>query len=317
MENVLKSQKQVKYTKRPGYWRGYWSRHWMLYAMLLLPIIFIFIFRYVPMVHLARGFAENNTIAPVTQLNYVGFDNFIHAFQFSPFRDSIRNTIMFSVLDLLVAFPAPIILALLINELRFEKFKKITQTISYIPHFISWIIVGSLATSLLSVNAGAVNGVIESMGFQAIPFLEQSSNWVASNVMINVWRSMGWSSIIYLAAITAINPEYYEAAEMDGASRLRKMWHITLPGIRTTIAILFILNLGGVMTAELDRFIALENGLVRSVSEVIPIFVWRWGLQGQQFAMATAIGLFQSAIGMVLLLTGNWFVRKLGGAGFW
>ena len=317
MENVIKGTKKVKLPRRPGYWRGYWSRHWMLYAMLALPVLFIFIFRYVPMVHLARGFAENNTILPVTQLNYVGFDNFVRAFQFAPFRTAVRNTIMFSLLDLLVAFPAPIILALLINELRFEKFKKITQTISYIPHFISWIIVGSLATSLLSVNAGAVNGVIESMGFEAIPFLERNAHWVASNVMINVWRSMGWSSIIYLAAITAINPEYYEAAEMDGASRLRKMWHITLPGIRTTIAILFILNLGGVMTAELDRFLALENSLVRNVSEVIPIFAWRWGLQGQQFALATAIGLFQSAIGLVLMLVGNWFVKKLSGTGFW
>lgn len=303
--------------RRAGYWRGYWSRHWMLYAMLLLPVVFIFIFRYVPMVHLARGFAQNNTIAPVTQLNFTGLENLRNAFSFQPFTNAIRNTIMFSVLDLVVGFPAPIILALLVNELRFEKFKKITQSISYVPHFISWIIVGGIATSLFSVHAGAVNGVIESLGGTAIPFLERETHWVISNVLIAVWRSVGWGSILYLAAITGINPEYYEAAEMDGASRLRKMWHITLPGIRPTITILFILTLGGIMNAELDRFVALENSFVRAVSDVIPVFVWRWGLQSQQFALATIIGLFQSTIGMIIMLAGNKFVRKLGGVGFW
>ncbi|MCL1991249.1 MAG: ABC transporter permease subunit [Defluviitaleaceae bacterium] len=311
MENTLTKNKKA------GYWRGYWSRHWSLYAMLLLPVVFIFIFRYVPMVHLYRGFAVNNTIAPLRDLEFVGLDNFRNAFTNQIFINAIRNTLLFSALDLLLGFPAPIILALLLNELKFERFKKITQSISYVPNFISWVIVGGLATTLFSTHIGAVNGFIESWGFEAIPFLEREGHWIISNVLISIWRGVGWSSIIYLAAITNISPELYEAAEIDGASRLRKMWHITLPGIRPVIATLFTLALGGIMAAELDRFVALENSFVRGVSEVIPIFVWRWGLQANQFALATVIGIFQGIIGMIMLLSGNWFVKKMGGAGFW
>jgi ABC-type polysaccharide transport system, permease component len=311
MKNTLKN------SSRTGYWRGYWSRHWPLYAMLLLPVVFIFIFRYVPMVHLWRAFTPNNTIAPVTELPFTGLANFREAFSLQPFRNSIRNTLMFSALDLLIGFPAPIILALMFNELKFKRFKKIAQSVSYVPNFISWVIVGGLATVLLSTNAGAVNAIIEGLGFNPISFLEAEKNWIISNVLISVWRGMGWSSIIYLAAITNINPEYYEAAEIDGASRLRKMWHITLPGIRPVIATLFTLALGGIMGAELDRFVALENSFVRGVSEVIPVFIWRWGLQSGQFALATAVGLFQGLIGLVMLLSGNWAVKKLGGNGFW
>jgi len=317
MENTLE---QKKNGRKAGYWHGYFSRHWTLYAMLLLPVVFIFIFRYTPMVHLVRAFARNNTIAPVTQLEWVGFDNFTHAFQLPQFRNAIRNTLLFSFLDLLVGFPAPIILALLLNELKFDRFKKITQTISYVPNFISWIIVGGLATALFSSHTGAVNGIIERLGGSPVLFLEENVNWVITNVLLSVWRSVGWSSIIYLAAITNISPELYEAAEIDGASRLRKMWHITLPGIRPTIIILFTLALGGILDAGLDRFVALENSFVRGprgVADVIPTFVWRWGIQNQQFALTTAIGLFQSFIGMFMLLSGNWVVRKLGGDGFW
>jgi len=319
MENTLK-QKRTK--RSAGYWQGYFSRHWSLYAMLLLPIIFIFIFSYIPMVHISRAWARNNTIAPISQLEWVGWANFQQAFAFPAFRNAIRNTIMFSFLDLIFGFPAPIILAILLNELKFERFKKITQTISYIPNFISWIIVGGLATALLSSSSGSINLMLyNTFGIGPIRFLEDQFNWVVTNVALSVWRSVGWSSIIYLAAITNINPEYYEAADIDGASRLRKIWHITLPGIRPTIIILLTLAVGGIMGASLDRFIALENSFVRAagtgVADVIPSFVWRWGLQSNMFALATAIGIFQSTIGMVLLLSSNWFVRKMGGQGFW
>jgi ABC-type polysaccharide transport system, permease component len=310
-------KKTVKNNHQKGYWSGYWARHWILYAMLVLPIVFIFIFRYLPMVHLWRAFTPNNTILPVTQLPFIGLSNFREAFALRPFRTAIRNTLMFSGLDLLIGFPAPIILALLINELKFEKFKKITQSISYVPNFISWIIIGGLATTLLSSNAGAVNALIERWGFQSVTFLETEGSWVITNVLISVWRGVGWSSIIYLAAITNISPEFYEAAELDGASRLQKMWYITIPGISPVIATLFTLALGGVMSAELDRFVALENSFVRGVSEVISVFVWRWGLQSSQFAFATAVGLFQGIIGLTMLLLGNWFVKKIGGDGFW
>ena len=224
---------------------------------------------------------------------------------------------MFSALDLIIGFPAPIILALLLNELKMERFKKITQTISYMPHFLSWVIVGSMALRLFSSNNGAINNMLYSSFGMTIPFLEQEFHWIVTNVLLAIWRGIGWNTIIYLAAITSISPDLYEAAEIDGASRLRKMWHITLPGIRPVIITLLILTLGGIMGADLSRFMTLENSFVRGVSEVIPTFVFRWSIQGNQFALGAAIGIFQSIIGMILLLSGNWFVKKLGGNGFW
>jgi len=314
MENTL----EIKKRRKDGdYWRGYFGRHWVLYAMLLLPVIFIFIFSYIPMVNVWLAFTPNNTIAPVLSLPFIGLENFERAFRMQPFQDAIRNTLMFSALDLLIGFPMPIILAILINEIKFERFKKITQSLSYIPNFISWIIIGGLATTMLSTNHGTINGIIYSIFGTTIPFLESPAHWVFTNVFLAIWRGVGWSSIIYLAAITNINPEYYEAAEIDGATRLRKIWHITLPGIRPTIIILLTLTMGGAMHADLARFMALQNALVHRVSEVIPHFVYIWGIRSSQFSLATAVGLFQSIINLFLLLTTNWVVRKLGGQGFW
>ena len=297
--------------------QGYWSRHWALYAMLLLPMTFFFIFHYVPMANILLAWSPNNIFLSVWETGWVGWDNFRLAFENPIFISAIRNTIMFSVLDLAVGFPAPIILALLLNELKMERFKKITQTISYMPHFISWIIIGSMVPRLFSQNNGAINNIIYNMGGSTIPFIEQDFHWVVTVVLIGVWRSIGWNTIIYLAAITNVSPELYEAAEMDGASRLRKMWHITLPGIRPVIITLFILTLGGIMNADLSRFMALENSFVRGVSEVIPTYIFRWGVRESQFHLGAAIGIFQSVIGMTLLLTGNWIVKKLGGNAFW
>jgi len=300
--------------------QGYWSRHWALYAMLVLPLIFFFIFRYVPMVNILLAWSPNNIFLSVWETGWVGWDNFREAFNNRLFLVAVRNTVMFSVLDLAVGFPAPIILALLFNELKMERFKKVTQTISYMPHFISWVIIGSMAPRLFSQHNGAINNIIYNLGGTPIPFLEQNFHWVATNVSINIWRSIGWSTIIYLAAITSISPELYEAAEIDGASRLRKMWHITLPGIRPVIITLFILTLGSVMTADLSRFVTLQNSLVRGVhgvADVIPTFILFNAVQGNQFHLGAAIGIFQSVIGMILLLTGNWVVKKLGGTGFW
>ncbi|MCL1988486.1 MAG: ABC transporter permease subunit [Firmicutes bacterium] len=296
---------------------SYMARHWGLYAMLALPLIYFFIFSYVPMVNILIAFTQNNVLLPVWEVPFVGWANFQQAFTLSPFRDAVRNTLMFSALDLFVGFPAPIILALLLNELRMPLFKKITQTISYMPFFLSWIIVGGLATRLFSNNTGAVNNILTYMGFSTIPFLTSNVHWVLTNVFTAIWRTVGWNTIIYLAAITAVNPELYEAADMDGASRLRKMWHVTLPGIRPVIVILLVLTLGGIMGADLSRFLAMENLLVRTVSEVIPTFVFRWGLQSMQFSLAAAIGIFQSIIGTFLLLGSNWLAKKLGGNGFW
>jgi len=312
MENTLKQK-----TKKRDALRGYWARHWVLYAMLLPTIIFLFIFSYLPMGNIMIAFTENNVMRPVWELEWRGLENFMRAFDIRIFRNALRNTVMFSILDLIVGFPAPIILAILLNEIKFPRFKKVTQTITYMPFFLSWVIVGGLAFTLFSTHTGAVNNVIQNLGGQPIPFIESPWHWVVTNVLLSVWRTVGWNTIIYLAAITSISPELYEAAEIDGASRIRKMWHITLPGIRPTIITLFILTLGGILGADLARFMALSNSLVREFSMVIPMFIFEWGLGSMQFSLAAAIGILQSIFGMILLLSGNWFVKKLGGTGFW
>ena len=304
--------------KRESHFKSYWVRHWGLYAMLLLPVTYFFIFSYMPMVNMLLAFKQNNIILHVLDVPWVGMANFTRAFSLQPFRDAVTNTLMFSALDLIIGFPSPIILALLLNELRMPRFKKITQTISYMPFFLSWVIVGGLSTRLFATSDGAVNNILVNyLGAEPIPFLIEPRNWVFTNVFLSVWRTVGWNTIIYLAAITNVNPELYEAADMDGASRIRKMWHVTLPAIRPVIVILLVLTLGQIMGADLARFVALENHLVRSVAEVLPTFVFRWGLQSMQYSLATAVGIFQSVIGMFLLLTSNWFVKKLGGNGFW
>ncbi|MCL1844261.1 MAG: ABC transporter permease subunit [Defluviitaleaceae bacterium] len=286
--------------------------------MLLLPIVFFVIFRYWPMINMQIAFRENNFIQRIWDVPWVGMDNFERAVNHPPFRNAFRNTIVFSVLDIAAGFPAPIILALLLNELKFRKFKRITQTISYMPHFLSWIIISGLAISLLSPTVGTVNVLLGDLfNIGPIPFLNEDNWWIGTVVTLGVWRSVGWNTIIYLAAITSVNPELYEAADMDGASRLRKMWHVTLPGIRPVIIILFILALGGVMAADFDRFLALRNPLVANVSDVLPLYIWQWGLQRWQFAMATAVGIMQNTINLALLLTANFVVRRLGGDGLW
>jgi len=318
----LKSVDSSKWTK----FLGYMQRYWALYAMLLLPMAFFIIFRYWPMINMQIAFRQNNIILSIWEVPWATnpdgtiniFANFQRLFNHPPFTNAFRNTILFSILDIAAGFPAPIILALLLNELKFRKFKRVTQTVSYMPHFLSWIIISGLAVQLFAPDQGTVNVTLYNwFGMEPLPVLNQNNPWIGMVVGLGVWRSVGWNTIIYLAAITNVNPELYEAADMDGASRLRKMWHVTLPGIRPVIIILFILALGGVMGADFDRFLALRNPLVAEVSDVLPLYIWQWGIQNWQFAMATAAGMVQNVINLGLVLGANAVVKKLGGDGLW
>ena len=284
--------------------------------MLLLPITFFIVFSYWPMVNILIAFMRNNIITPVLYQpwdRWVGLENFRWLFDNVQFQQAFRNTIMFSILDMAIGFPLPIILALLLNEIKFKRFKRVTQTITYMPFFLSWIIIGGLVTRLFRTDTGAINVMFGT----TIPFLTDSTNWVFTNVFTNIWRGLGWNTIIYLAAITAVNPELYEAADLDGASRLRKMWHVTLPGIRPVIMTLLILTLGGIMGADMARFLAMENRLVADVSMVFPIFVLRWGIEGLQYHRAAAAGLVASLLNLVFLFCANFASRKATGSGLW
>ena len=299
-----------------GNFSTYMRRHWGLYAMLVLPLAFFFVFSYWPMVNILIAFMTNNIFTPITQApweRWVGLDNFRWLFNNVQFIQAIRNTVMFSILDLVIGFPVPIILALLLNEIKFKRFKRVTQTITYMPFFLSWIIIGGIAIRLLRTETGAVNIMMGT----SIPFLTDNTHWVFTNVFTNIWRGLGWNTIIYLAAITAVNPELYEAADLDGASRLRKMWHVTLPGIRPVIMTLLILTLGGIMGADMARFLAMENRLVSEVSIVFPIFVLRWGIEGLQYHRAAAAGLVASVLNLIFLFIANFISRKATGSGLW
>jgi putative aldouronate transport system permease protein len=330
---------------------SYLKRSWMLYLMLLIPMAFFLLFRYVPMTNIVIAFKNYNifqgvwasasgpcpevcqipgcehldpskcklvTVHKTGCSHWVGFDWFKKAFATKDFWMAMRNTLWLNFLDLLLGFPAPIILALLLNELVFKGFKKVTQTIIYLPHFLSWIIVSGIASRLLAPTTGVVNlFLVENFGIGPIDFLMDKGKWVATYITFGIWKEMGWGTIIYLAAITGINPELYEAAEVDGAGRWRKLWNVTLPGIRPTIVILLIMNIGRILGIELDRPYTMANSVVRDVADVLSTLVYRVGIRSYQFSLTTAIGLFQSVICVIFLVGANSMAKKFGERGIW
>jgi putative aldouronate transport system permease protein len=306
------SKQEIRLRKRAKT-REHFKRYWTLYLLLFLPLVQVAIFRYGPMVNIIAAFRENRFLWPVFMRDWAGnhgFQFFIEAFNDSMFLLSLRNTIMLSVLQLIIAFPVPIILALLLNELRIRKFKRVTQTILYMPHFLSWAIIAGIATQVLGST-----GLINSAFGTSIPFLSDHVHWVFSFVFIGIWQSMGWGTIIYLAAITAIDPGLYEAAAVDGAKRFRMIWHVTLPGIRTVIILLLVLSIGGIMGNNFERIMAMRNVLVFDVSDTIEVFVFNRGIQGMQQSLAAAVGLFQSVVGLIFLLIANTAAKRIGERG--
>lgn len=316
----MSKQAVAKTAKKPKKFFVYIKRYWQLYALLLLPIIYFVVFKYLPMEYIQIAFKEYKITQSPWQMEWTsnnGMKYFMKAFENKDFIRSVRNTVFLNLLDLVVGFPAPIIFALILNELVFKRFKKVVQTIAYMPHFLSWVIIYSLALQLFAPTNGLINVLITNLGGEAIPFLNESKHWVATYIGLGVWQNFGWGSIIYLAAIAGINPELYEAAAVDGAGRFKRMWHITLPGIKSTIVVLLIMNLGGIMGGGFDRPFAMRNTLVLDVAEVISTFVYVNGIKGLKFSLTTAVGLFQSVVGVIFLLTANFISRKLGERGIW
>ncbi|MDR1507783.1 MAG: ABC transporter permease subunit [Treponema sp.] len=302
---------------------NYIRRYGVLYLLLLPPVAFFFVFRYAPMVNILIAFKQNNFLKPVWEVPWAdnhGFQWFIQVFHNRDFLYALRNTVMLNLLDLALGFPAPVILAIILNELRFSLFKRITQTIAYMPHFLSWIIISSLALRLFAPNPptqGLINIVLGRMGLAPVHFLDEPVHWVFTYIFLGIWQSIGWNTIIYLAAITGINPELYEAATVDGADRWRKIWHITLPGLKATIIVLLIMSLGRILGSEFDRPYTLRNDLVSNVSGVLSIFVYNYGIKAMRVSLATAVGLFQSIVGLIFVLSANALAEKMGERGIW
>jgi putative aldouronate transport system permease protein len=295
----------------------YIKRAWMLYLMLLVPLVFCFVFKYIPMWNIQIAFKDYNIFAGVGDSPWVGGKWFVAAFQSRDFLNALRNTIILNMLDLLIGFPAPIILAILINEVSFRTYKKFTQTVMYLPHFLSWIIISGIASQLFAPSGGVINVGLAKMGLGPIDFLMDTGKWVATYIGLGVWKEMGWGTIIYLAAITGINPEVYEAAEVDGAGRFGKIWHVTLPALRPTIIVLLIMNLGRILGSEFDRPYTMANPRVMSVADVIATMVYRVGIRSGQFSLTAAIGLAQSVVCVAFLLTANALAKKFGERGVW
>ena len=316
----------IRKTAGPGaksktYWKSYMRRYGTLYLLLLLPVVFFIIFRYVPMAYILSAFKQNNIFKAPWELPWAknnGFEYFIKAFNDRTFINALRNTLTLNLLDLLAGFPAPILLALILNELSFKRFKKITQTVLYLPHFLSWIIISGLALRLFASNDGLLNILLKRISGNpdaSIPFMADPNHWVATYVVLGIWKEAGWGTIIYLAALTGVSPELYEAAAVDGAGRFRRIWHVTLPGLRPTIITLLIMNHGRILGSEFDRPLALSNRLVTDVSNVISIYVYQRGIQNSQFSLSTAVGLFQSVVGVLFLLGANTLAKRFGERG--
>lgn len=291
---------------------SYFKRFWQLYAMLLLPVIFFALFKYAPMYGVIIAFKDYNIFQGIWKSPWNGIETFRDIFAMQTFKMAFKNTFMLNILDLIVSFPAPIILALMLNEVRQLRLKRVYQTVMYFPHFISWVIIGGLFLQIFATNTGIVNQQLHNIGIGPIPFLSDKYWWIITYLAAGVWHSAGWGTIIYLAALTGINKELYEAAETDGAGRMRRMWHITLPGIRPTIIILFILAIGEMPRIGFERPFILGSPMVSEFSEVLSTFVYKIGLQTGEFSVATAVGLFQSVVALVFLLSANALSKKFG-----
>jgi putative aldouronate transport system permease protein len=313
----LSSKNKNATTEKLRKFLTYMRRNYLLYLFLVLPVAYFFIFKYVPMYGVTIAFKDYNMFLGIWKSPWNNFATFKEIFSMKEFFRAVKNTFFLNTLDLVAGFPAPIILAIILSELRNQTYKRISQTILYLPHFLSWIVIGSLTIQLFSAQSGLVNTLIEKLGFEPIPFLTEKTPWIITYTLSGVWQSAGWNAIIYLAAIAGINPELYEAATVDGAGRLRRIWHITLPCIKTTIIILLILNVGRIAQIGFDRPYAMGNYLVTDASDVISTFVYRVGLRSGRFSTATAVGFFQSVVGMVFLITANYIAEKLGEQGIW
>ena len=270
----------------------YLKRDWQLYALMLLPMLFIIVFKYLAYTGLSVAFLDYKIGKGYAGSKFVGLEIFKKVFKHRDVTKAVVNT-------------------LLLNEIRVKWFKRVTQTLLYLPHFLSWVVIGATAYAMFATNTGVVNTLIANAGHSPIPFLQEDAWWLFSYVLIGIWQTMGWGTIIYLAAITNVNAELYEAAKVDGANRWQQCLHVTLPCIRSTIVVMLIMQLGKLMGGSFERIVALSNAKATEFTTTIPVLVYKW-FQGNKFSESTALGLFQSVIGVILVILSDKIAKKLG-----
>lgn len=297
-------------------WRTALRRDWQLYSLAVLPLLFFAVFRYVPMLGNVIAFRKFRAGGNIFGDEWVGF-RYVEMFLNDPtFWNVFRNTFVIGSLTLLFCFPLPIVLALLLNELRSTVFKRFVQSVSYLPHFLSIVIIAGMVIQLVSLE-GTINQIVKAVGGDAVPFLQQPEWFRTIYVSSEVWQTVGWGTILYLAALTTVDESLYEAARIDGANRWKQTWHVTLPGIRPTMVTLLILNIGTFMAVGFEKILLLYNPLTYPTADVISTYLYRVGLVSNNFSYAAAIGLFESIIGLTLILSANAISKRAVGASLW
>jgi len=302
--------------KRGGKWRLVW-RNIDSYLLLVPGLLLLLLFKFTPMYGIVIAFQDYNIFDGISGSEWVGLEQFHKLMQSAEFMQVFTNTLLISVYKIVLLFPIPILIALLLNEIRFTAFKRTVQTIIYMPHFLSWVIISGLFMTILSPSDGLVNSVIQWFGGAPVKFFMDNSVFRSIVVFTAGWKEVGWNAIIFIAALASIEQEQYEAASIDGASRWRQMWHISLPGMLPTIILMLILRLGMVLDAGTEQILTMYNPTVYASGDVIGTYVYRMGLGKMDYSFSTAVGLFNSVIGFILVVSGNWISRRVLNRGIW
>lgn len=325
---MVKKIKMVKQTdsisgkklKNHGFIAGFkgYGKYWELTLMFLPIVIYFFVFKYIPMGGIMMAFKDFKVRLGLFDSPWVGLENFRILFATNTFGRAVQNTIQISFMRILFGFPVPIILALLLNEVRSKGYKKAVQTVTYLPHFLSWVVLAGLFQQLLSPNNGAVNSILNTLfGMEPIYFLGDNKYFQGTMIVTAIWKGAGWSSIIYLAAISGIDPSLYEAAKCDGAGRFKSMRYITLPCIATTIVVMLIMEVGSILSAGFDQIFNMYNAAVYETGDIIDTYVYRFGIGQMKYSMGTAVELFKNGIGFLMVIGTNWISKRISGNGIW
>lgn len=297
-------------TDKASFWR-----YRSLYLMALPGIVYFLVFKYAPMGGLVIAFQNYVPFLGIMGSEWVGFDHFVRFFTEATFLRLLRNTLIISLGMIIFGFPIPIILSLMLNEVRAKVFKRSIQSVIYLPHFLSWVIVVSIFTVLLTTDGGTINNLITAAGGEPISFLTDP-NWVRPMyIMQEIWKGAGWGTIVYLAAMTAVDTQLYEASSLDGAGRMRQAWHITLPAIRPTIVVMFILSIGDFLELGFEHMFLVLNSLNRQVADIFDTYVYQAGIVGGQLSYASAVGMFKGIVGLLLVIAANKLAKKFGEEG--
>jgi putative aldouronate transport system permease protein len=315
-----KNLKRSRQKNRPGIvWKlaaPYWKYRYLV--ILFMPAVAYYaVFCYAPLYGIQIAFKNFIFRLGVMKSPWVGFDNFKLLFSMGSFWEVFRNTIVISFMKLIFGFPAPVIFAILLNEMRARRFKKAVQTISYLPHFVSWVILGGLFVQFLSPSTGPINIILKNMGLRPIYFLADKTWFRPVLVLTSIWKGVGWGSIIYLASLAGIDPQLYEAAEIDGAGRFRKAISITLPSLVPVITIMLIFSVGGIVKDDFDQIFNLYNPAVYSVGDVLSTYTYRVGLVDMKYSFSTAVGLFTNVISFMLIVATNAITKRINEYGLW